>query len=100
MGDIVIRFATAFRDYSVQGVPASGAYEPDKAQIRAIGAAIETGLSAVSADIQRYATVSAMEAVTDAPTGQLAQVYNNNGSTTDPANGTYQWNGTHWVPAP
>ena len=41
MGDIANRFSDVFRDNVTLGVPSSGIHNPDKAAIRAIGAAIE-----------------------------------------------------------
>jgi hypothetical protein len=41
MGAIATGFNTAFRDYLVEGVPASGVNPPDKSEARALGALIE-----------------------------------------------------------
>lgn len=101
MGAVADAFAEAFRDFVAAGIPASGAYEPEKALIRAIGPLIETVAASAGAGLERYATVSAMEAVTDSDDGQLAYVYDNNGDPGDPANGIYQWDdgGNEWVAA-
>jgi lysophospholipase L1-like esterase len=45
MGLITDRFATAWRDYVTENVPASGAFEPVKSEIRALGPLIETAVS-------------------------------------------------------
>ncbi|QYC10555.1 SGNH/GDSL hydrolase family protein [Brevundimonas nasdae] len=42
------RFARVYRDFNLDGVPASGANEPEKAAIRAIGAALDVWLAAAS----------------------------------------------------
>lgn len=92
----------AFRDFVTDGIPASGEHEPVKSEIRAaLGELLETTLSAISAGIKRYATVAAMDADVDEADGQLAYVYENNGSASDPANGVYQWDSgtTAWVAA-
>jgi len=43
MGDFADAFATAFRDFNTEGVPASGPYKPVKSIIRAIGALLDKG---------------------------------------------------------
>lgn len=48
MGQIASAFAEAFRDFVTAGVPASGDNDPDKAEIRPIGALIETAISNVT----------------------------------------------------
>lgn len=48
MGTIVDGFNTTYRDYSTAGVPSSGAHEPAKAEIRALGASIEQAVSLIS----------------------------------------------------
>ena len=81
----------AFRDYTTAGVPASGAHEPEKAAIRrALGELLEATLSTVGAGISRYATKALLDADVTGPAGELAYVYRNNGSGSDPANGVYQ----------
>ncbi|KQX18428.1 MULTISPECIES: hypothetical protein [unclassified Sphingomonas] len=92
----------AFRDFTVDGVPSSGAHDPIKVEIRyALGQLLETALSSISSGLLRYATVSAMEAVTDKDDGQLAYVYANNADPADSENGVYQWDdgGSEWVVA-
>lgn len=41
MGDVATGFNTAFREYVVDGVPASGPNPPDKGEAKALGALIE-----------------------------------------------------------
>lgn len=48
MGIISEGFNTAFRDFSVALVPASGAHEPIKSEIRALGVEIEAGIAAAA----------------------------------------------------
>lgn len=45
MGRISDEFEQAFRNYAIDGVPASGPNEPDKAEVRAIGQAIEAAMA-------------------------------------------------------
>lgn len=59
MGAVTTQFNTAFRDYNTEAVPSSGAREPVKSEIRAIGSAID---GAIAERIGRYATVSAFRA--------------------------------------
>lgn len=91
----------AWRDYATDDVPASGANEPDKEEIRAGLSLLNSELSAALSGMTRFATVAAMNAVTDSEDGELAYVYNNNGDPADPANGVYQWNdgGSVWETA-
>lgn len=49
MGNIYDAFKLAFRDYATDGVPASGAHEPVKSEIRALGLSLETALAALTA---------------------------------------------------
>lgn len=42
------RFARVYRDFNLDGVPASGASEPEKAAIRSIGAALDLALAAAA----------------------------------------------------
>lgn len=95
----------AWRDYVTDGVPSSEANEPYKAEIRAAFTALNTALneaiSAASGNLTQYETVAIMNAVTSADDGQLAYVYNNNGTPSDAANGVYQWDdgASDWVAA-
>lgn len=54
MGGITNSFASAFRDFETEGVPATGDHEPVKSEIRAIGPAIETEIADVRADSTAY----------------------------------------------
>lgn len=94
---------SAFRDYVIDGVPSSGANEPAKSEIRyALGALLETALSSLGMGMLRYATIALRNADTTPADGQLAYVFENNGSVSDAANGYYQWNAGSpgaWGPA-
>lgn len=48
MGTIASTFASVYRDYIVDGVPASGDHDPLKSEIRGIGTIIETALGTLS----------------------------------------------------
>lgn len=93
MGDIAEGFANAFRDFAVLGVPSSGANQPTKAEIRAVGALLDRAVSAAQAGITPVATLAARDAffAAEANRGKLVYVNNNNGSATDPANGVYEY---------
>lgn len=47
MGTIAESFVSVFRDYVTAGVPASGAHEPVKSEIRAIGPVIESAIGTI-----------------------------------------------------
>lgn len=100
MGTIVNAINAAWRDFVTENVPASGAHEPVKSEIRALGGIIESVVATAGSDISRFATVAAMDAAPGAAAGELAYVYNNAGSPSDAANGYYQWSGSAWVAAP
>lgn len=74
MGDITDRFATAFRDYTTAGVPASGAHEPNKAEIRSIGKRIDQ-LIGVSASGVAFATLAELNAALSYAAGTKAEVF-------------------------
>lgn len=90
----------AWRDNVTDGIPASGANEPDKRAIRSGLTALSGELATIGSGLLRYATTAARDADTTKPAGSLAYVYANNGSPSDPANGFYQWSGSAWVAAP
>ena len=48
MGEINDKFADAFRDFVTAGVPASGAHDPQKPDIRSIALPIEAGIAAAA----------------------------------------------------
>jgi hypothetical protein len=119
MGQITIKGHTAWRRYDTDGVPASGANQPDKAEIidfvdevDAEVALLQTAIAATNALIASltqigaggmigYTTKSAMDADLAHTDGTLAQV----SYATDPANaGTYRKSGASgagsWVSFP
>ena len=93
MGEIADRFAEAWRDYTVDGVPGSGAHDPAKGEIRALGDLLDKRLSAAIAGITTVADMAARDAfyATPANRDKLIYVNNNNGSASDPANGVYEY---------
>lgn len=94
MGEIVDRFAIAFRDFAVDGVPASGPNKPRKVEIKAIGSAIESRIAAAAAGLRNYATKAALDADTTRPPGTLAYVY---GDPTPANNTVYHYETVGWV---
>ena len=78
MGTITETFATVFRDYVTDGVPASGPHEPEKVDIRAIGPIIESALGTAglggSIDVA-YATRAEMNADLAHPANSIGLVY-------------------------
>lgn len=93
MGEIADRFAEAWRDYTVDGVPGSGAHDPAKGEIRALGDLLDKRLSAAIVGITTVADTAARDAfyATPANRDKLIYVNNNNGSASDPANGVYEY---------
>nr|WP_313635211.1 hypothetical protein [Brevundimonas diminuta] len=83
----------AFRDHRVEGVPASGEYEPDKSEIRGaladdmVDLIADVAASAV-AGRRVFATLAERDAWTDRPTGAVAYV--------EATDETYRWSGTAW----
>ncbi len=70
MGSITEGFASAFRDFTSEGVSASGPHEPEKDAIRALGPLIE---NAVVQGRAPYSTWAELAAVTGA-SGDGAEV--------------------------
>lgn len=66
---------SAFRDWVVEGVPASGEYEPDKAAIRAAFDQLAVAISALGGGLLRFETKALLDADTTEADGQLAYVY-------------------------
>lgn len=78
MASITEAFATVFRDYVTDGVPASGENEPVKSEIRAIGPLIETAIGNVSLGALVsvvYATRSDLDNDLDHGAGSVGLVY-------------------------
>jgi hypothetical protein len=85
-------FGQAFRNWVTDGVPASGANKPSKAEIRALGGLIDTLLSVSESGFLSYETIAARNADTGRADGAIAYVYRNNGNANDAENGFAQWN--------
>ncbi|WP_156359916.1 SGNH/GDSL hydrolase family protein [Sphingomonas sp. Leaf10] len=94
MGDIADRFAGAFRDYAVEGVPASGPHEPAKAEIRNIGRFLDQAIGSAVAGLKLYATKALLDADTTQRPGTLAHVYDD---ATPAKNGIYHYETGGWV---
>lgn len=86
---------STYRDFAIDGVPASGENHPDKAEIRyALGTVLENALSTIGAGIVKYATKAAMDADTTRGDGVIAFVQRDG-----PNNGAYQYYGGVWETA-
>lgn len=83
----------AFRPFVVDGIPSSGANEPDKTEIIAALTRLAVDIGAAQAGIHTEPTIAARDTyyATSANRGNLVYVNNNNGSATDPANGVYEY---------
>ncbi|MDE0901223.1 MAG: hypothetical protein OSA41_05855 [Erythrobacter sp.] len=91
MGVIKDKGDWVYRDFSADGMEASGPNAPPKKDVRDLFALIETVVAAVSSGIGKYETVADLPA--GATEGTLARVYG------DPApenNTYYEWNGAAW----
>lgn len=82
-------FSAVFRDFSTDGLPASGDHDPVKAEVRALGANIDHALATLNG-VLAFATWANLSALsTDAlKTGNVARVVNDGGTHTDPLGGT------------
>jgi hypothetical protein len=79
MGSINNKGRSAFRDFNTDGVPASGAHEPAKSEIRDAWEATDAALTAIATVIatgKTYATKALMNADLTPAAGTLAAVYN------------------------
>lgn len=91
MGDIKSLADTAFRNFVSDGVPASGANEPDKTAIRQVFATIDSQVASlagtVSSGRKAYATYAELSG-TSGPAGTVAEVpLSDTGTHTDPVVG-------------
>lgn len=95
MADIKDQANSVYRDFKVDGVPASGQNDPDKGEIRALFAAVDIAIAAAQAGLKTVATTTDRDAfyATEANRDKLVYVNNNNGSATDAANGVYEYAG-------
>ena len=69
MGTVASLFRQAFRDHRISGIPSTGPNEPNKAEVRLIGDAIES-LLALSG-VSRMIFPDAVSAIADTDEGQL-----------------------------
>lgn len=89
MGTIADRFATAFRDFAIDGLRASGLHEVAKSDVRPIGALIESAIGAVGIGSlvgAVYATRANLNTDLLHPAGAVGLVY---GDATDANNDLY-----------
>lgn len=95
MAGIKDQAESVYRDFKVNGVPASGENNPDKSEIRGLFSIVDVAVAAAQAGITIVADTAARDTfyATEANRGKLVYVNNNNGSATDPANGVYEYVG-------
>lgn len=99
MGTIIDAFNSAWRDFVTNGVPASGAHKPDKAEIRAIGTLLEQEIEAAQEGLTVKATWAELSAIVGTRDGQPGRVAGTDAGThTDPVvggtvanEGNYSW---------
>lgn len=88
------RLLTTFRDFRVDGVPASGANEPDKGEIRSALTPVVDYIADVAASVSNsvrgYALLADLPTLTGADLGQLAKV--------EQTGLVYRWDGDSWEP--
>lgn len=96
MAGIKDQASSVYRDFAVDGVPASGQNDPKKADIRGLFSIIDVAVAAAQAGLTTVATIADRDAfyATPANRSKLVYVNNNNGSATDPANGVYEYVGS------
>ncbi|WP_404419150.1 sialate O-acetylesterase [Brevundimonas vesicularis] len=97
------RLLKTFRDYRVDGVPASGANEPDKGEIRASLAPV-VDLAQEAKDIASLAgstfvvaAKSELASLSPSKVGDRAEVRNDPAGDVTNGNGVYRWTGAAWV---
>lgn len=86
-------FGSAWRYFVTDGVPASGPWKPSKAEITAIGAALDVAIASAIQGMAAYSTKTALLASPAPANGTQARVYADSTSTN---NGVYVYNGS-WV---
>ncbi len=96
--EIKTAFDTAFRDYTTDGVPSSGANKVKKREVRAAGEVIQSAVNAAAAGVLTFATWTAAAAIAGTIGGQTAYVKGDAGTHTDPVvggtvanTGEYAW---------
>lgn len=106
MGVITDLFARIFRDFVIEGIPSSGINEPDKAEIRSLGASIEqaialVGMGGLIGTVQTTAAALAADLAHDA--GTLGLVWADPASVANDiyiksgASGTGSWTATNLI---
>lgn len=92
-----------FRDFAIDGVPASGAYEPQKPGIRsALTATVDLAQEAKDIASQAgttfaVATVADLADLTPTAVGDRAEVRDDPAGDVEDGNGVYSWTGSTWV---
>lgn len=86
----------AFRDHEVDGVPASGPHEPDKAAIRA-ALALLVDLASAAGTTKVVATVADLATLPDPGDGDRAEVRADPAGDVENGNGVYSWSGAAWT---
>lgn len=76
MGVFADRFAEVYRDYFTVGVPSSGEYEPQKSDIRNIGALLDAAIAVAAQGMAAYSTLAAAQAAAAVTPGTQARVFN------------------------
>lgn len=87
---------SAFRDHEVDGLPASGAYDPDKAVIR-LWLGELTDLAAAAGTTKVVATVADLSTLSAPEVGDRAEVRDDPAGDVEDGNGVYGWSGSAWV---
>jgi len=95
MGEITDDANEVYRDFNTDGVPSSGAHDPEKPDIRSLFSKIDIVVAASAAGIAIVATTADRDTFyTDADNqSKLVYVNNNNGTADDAANGVYEYVG-------
>lgn len=87
---------SAFRDYDIDGVPASGAHDPDKGSIREwLVELVDLALAAGSTLV--VSTVADLAALSPTAVGERAEVRDDPLGDVEDGNGVWGWSGTAWV---
>lgn len=74
MGDINDYASDVYRDSAVAGLPASGAHDPEKSDIRKLFGLVDQRVAAAIAGLTYYTTAAARDADTSKPIGTLSRV--------------------------
>ena len=95
MGTIKATASEVYRDYDVDGVPATEVHDPEKRDIRTLFGIVDSAVYAAQAGLTIVADIAARDTfyATTANRTKLVYVNNNNGSSDDAANGVYEYVG-------